>query len=283
MPLPSPQAETTGVALPRPWRPVVALLAVALGLGFPLIFALVLLANDPPITPDVLAELIALHLAIPWLLLRLIQFAYRASFATGDATLVVRSRGLTIEIPLAAIASVSPWRFPFPLPGFTLELRSGRKLSHALATPDLARLVGAIRGSEEEPQSGAVAWAAAKHAWGSSRWYHGPLKILGFGLFPTAVLFRVDQIITYGGTFGQYYLAGPGPYFESFLTYWGAVSGYLIVYAGTWRSAAEVSSLAATAVRPARAAACRRLAERACQVAYYGGVPLLLGLRFLPY
>jgi hypothetical protein len=49
-----------------------------------------------------------------------------------------------------------------------------------------------------------------------------------------------------------------------------------------WRGLAEAACLVAAHVAPARATAVRRAAEVACQVGYYGGVPVLLVLRFLP-
>ena len=42
-------------------------------------------------------------------------------------------------------------------------------------------------------------------------------------------------------------------------------------------------ALGAAWVAPARAARVRRAVEVSCRVLYYGGVPVLLGLRFAPW
>jgi len=55
-----------------------------------------------------------------------------------------------------------------------------------------------------------------------------------------------------------------------------------VLYASVWRGLAEGTALLGACVAPARAAGVRRAAEIVCQVAYYGGVPVLLLLRFLP-
>ncbi len=57
---------------------------------------------------------------------------------------------------------------------------------------------------------------------------------------------------------------------------------YLLLYASVWRGVAEGVALLTAWVASAHAIAVRRAVEIACQVLYYAGVPVLLGLRFLP-
>jgi len=96
------------------------------------------------------------------------------------------------------------------------------------------------------------------------------------------VLFNAHQHIAYGGLLGEYYLLGLGSYVETFAVHWLTVTIYLVLYASVWRGVAEGGCLLAACVAPARAAGVRRAAEIGCRVAYYGGVPVLLVLRFLP-
>jgi len=96
------------------------------------------------------------------------------------------------------------------------------------------------------------------------------------------VLFNAHQHIAYGGLLGEYYLLGLGSYLRTFAVHWLTLTIYLVLYASVWRGLAEGMALLAACVAPARAAAVRRAAEIVCQVAYYGGVPVLLLLRFLP-
>jgi hypothetical protein len=99
-------------------------------------------------------------------------------------------------------------------------------------------------------------------------------------LLPTLILFNAHQFIAYGGTFGQYYLEGIGPYLTSFAEHWVTLVIYLVLYAAVWRGIAEALAMAAAFVGPPQAIATRRIVEIVCRIAYYGGVPLLVALRF---
>jgi hypothetical protein len=55
-----------------------------------------------------------------------------------------------------------------------------------------------------------------------------------------------------------------------------------VLYASVWRGVAELIAFVAATVAPAQAARVRRLVEAACRLGYWGGIPLLLLLRFLP-
>jgi hypothetical protein len=110
---------------------------------------------------------------------------------------------------------------------------------------------------------------------------HPLVKFVLFALGPTAIVFNADQYISYGGTFGQYYLQGALPYLRTFLVDWGLVALYLVLYASVWRAGAELISWAAAFLAPARAGQVRVVAEYVCLIAFYGGVPVVLALRFL--
>lgn len=252
--------------------------------SMPLILLLLLLANDPPITPPVLLPLFAALVAAPALIAWSIERAYDARWEIFGDALVVAQRRLRHEIPFAAVAKVQPWTFPLPGPGFTLRTRSGR--SFRFHSPGLANLLETLAASGVDSARLAshpiVFYAAAKDGAGRRRWYHPIGKFVLFALLPTAPLFNVHQFIAYGGTLGEYYLLGLRSYLTTFFLYWSTVSIYLVLYASVWRGLAEGVALATAWIRPGRARIVRVMVERACSVLYYAGVPAIVALRFWP-
>jgi len=271
----------------RPWRIVAGVLTALAGLSLPVILLLVLIATDPPVTPPDLATLFAVLTVIPMMLASLVQRAFAAEIEVRGRDLVVRRRDLRLEVPCDAIASIGSWLVPLPGPGVSLRMRSGRGLRYVLQLRDPAPLlealaragVSAARGALNHPT---VVWAHARAEVAPWRWYHLLAKFGAFGFLPAAVLFNAHQHISYGGTFGQYYIYGLVPYLQTLGIYWGTIVIYLVLYAGVWRGIAEGVALMATRVAPSRAARVRRGIDTGCRLAYYAGVPLLLLVRFLP-
>jgi hypothetical protein len=272
-------------AYPPAGRWVAAALLLVAGASVPLILAAVLFASDPPITPPVLARSFAALTLAPALGAWLLHRAFRLEAEVGAGGLVLAGRGLRIEIPTAAVERAVAWAIPVPGAGFSLRLRSGRRFRYGLCAREPGRFLRAL-----EERAGVAAGAAAahpairyadakatNHPW---RWYHGALKFPLFALLPTAVLFNAHQYIAYGGTLGQYYREGLAPYLATFAWYWVTLVIYLLLYAAAWRGVAEAIAFAAAWRGAAPAVAARRAVERACSVAYYGGVPVLLALRF---
>ena len=293
--MPSPALATTaapatlrGHAYGR-WTRFLAATLIALGgASLPAILALVVLANDPPVTPPVLFRLLAFFAIAPALAAGLIRRAVAADVELREADLVVRRRDFVLEIPRAALARVAAWRLPLPGPGATLWMRSGRRLSHGLATADpTPLLLGLAEDGIETAHAAAahptVVYARARAALPPWRWWHYVLKYPVLALAPTAVLFYTHQSIAFGGPFGEYYLLGPVPYFRDAAVHWATVTAYLVLYASAWRAAAEAIAWLAATVAPSRAARVRRAVEGTCRAAYYAGVPLLLVLRYLPW
>jgi hypothetical protein len=216
----------------------------------------------------------------------LIRRTNAARVELADTGVVLRRTALVVEIPYAALARVAPWTVPLPGPGVSFWLRSGRRLRYAVEVADpvglLQRLLpvaaDAARPALTHPT---VVYAQAAAAMPARRWYHYLWKFGVFGLAPTAILFNAHQHIAYGGTLGEYYLFGLGAYARTFAVYWLTVTIYLALFASLWRGMAEAAALAAAWVAPSHAAKVRPVAERFCQLFYYGGVPALLAARFL--
>lgn len=271
-----------------PWaRAAAALLAVAAALGLALLGAASLLANDPPVTPPVLVQAFALYVALPAYAASRIAHHFAAEVSVRVPDLIVERRGQRVEIPLASIERVRAWRLPLPTPGFTIDLRSGRRLPFAIALRDSSPLLRALDllrvGGASEALEGTLAdWMSARGELEPPSRARRLWKFPGFALLPTALLFNVHQQISYGGLLGEYHLLGLGAWLRTFATYWAATTVYLLIWAACWRVLAELACYGIARVSPSRTEGARRAAERACGVAYYAGVPLLLLLRFLP-
>jgi hypothetical protein len=269
-----------------PWRLLSAALTFVGGCSMPLILTAVLLASDPPVTPPVLWRMFAILTLAPILGSWLLGQYLAADTDVELDRLVLRQRGLRVEIPADAIVAIRPWAIPLPGPGFSLRLRSGRRFKYGLDADDASGLLRALaERSEVAPAAVAarhpvVLYAGARRSMPGRRWVHLLFKFPIFALLPTLILFNAHQHIAYGGTFGQYYLEGLGPYVASFAEHWITLVIYLVLYAAVWRGIAEGVAMAAAFVAPPRAVGVRRGVEIACRILYYGGVPILLALRF---
>lgn len=270
------EAAAQTVRLFRPgWRWLAAaLVGISRGV-LPWILWRVWTATDPPITPPLLAEMLLVVWALPgaaaWLIGR--AFAVRARVTPDGLELLHAAR--TVPLPRDRIAGVRPWRVPLPDPGVTVALSDGRRL--ALAARDPSPLVAAL--APALPRHPLLCWAAARPPAPTWRYYLG--RYVLFALLPAGVLFNTHQQIAYGGFLGQYYLVGLRAWLGTAAIYWATIAAYLLLYASVWRAVAEAVTLAAAPLAPAYAGVVRRTAERVDQVAFYGGVPLLLALRYL--
>lgn len=262
----------------RPWRGLAAVLHGLSRVSLPWILWRVLTANDPPITPPLLAEMLLVVWALPgaaaWLIGR--AFAGRARVdADGLAIARGAQRGVVAR---ERLAGARPWRLPLPEPGFALRLADGRRPPFAVAARDPTPLLAAL--DPAAARHPVMVWAAGRRP-APGPWYFVGRYVL-FALLPAAVLFNAHQQIAYGGFLGQYYLLGLGAWLRTAAIYWATVGAYLLLYVSAWRGAAEGLALLAAVVAPARAALVRGVVERVCQTAFYLGVPVILVLRFWP-
>ena len=286
----APQLEAHGAAYSPVARLAGAVLVAASRSSPVLILLAVLWCTDPPVTPQLLARMVLALTILPAALALLLRRASAARIDVDREQLTIRRSHLQIDVPCGAVERVRPWAVPLPGPGFSLSLRSGRRLSYGVQIDDpRSFLLAMAERAGSAPAHAALAhpvlvWAhtRAAHEEGlRPRWQRWAAKFPLFGLLPTAVLFNAHQHIAYGGLRGQCYLEGLVPYVGAFGVYWGTTTIYLVLYAGVLRAVAEALALATTAVAPARAAGVRRAVEIAGRVLYFGGVPALLALRFL--
>jgi apolipoprotein N-acyltransferase len=226
------------------------------------------------------AALIALGL-LPALAALLLDRAFRAEVAVVDGELHIARDRQRVHVPIASIAAVVPWRIPLPAAGASLRLRSGNVFALALE-PAIATLLSTLAAAGVEvPAHPNLEYGAARRGFARRLWHHPLVKFGLFGLAPTAVLFRVHQIIAFGGVLGQYYLEGLRPYLGTLVEYWGITLLYLVLFACTLRVIGEGGGFAATWIAHGRARSVRAAVEGFCAIAYYAGVPALLAIRFL--
>jgi hypothetical protein len=270
------------------WRLVAgALVAVSRANLVGMVLAMVLV--PAPLEPAAFFRTIVLFSLLPALGAWIVGRALRGELRFTDGAVVLTRPGLRADVPATAVARVAPWRVPLPGPGFSIVTASGRRLRPGVQADDPRGALRALaeRGGIDVAEAAlahpAVVYAGARADAGRSRWYHVAVKFPVFALAPTAVLFNAHQHIAYGGALGEYYLLGLGAYLETFAIYWAATTVYCILGASIWRGPAEGVCLLAAHVAPSRAAKVRRAAELTCRAAYYGGVPILLALRFAPW
>jgi hypothetical protein len=281
-----PQAKVPIRAYSPLARLAAGLLVALSGASLPAILVLVVVATDPPVTPPLLVRLLLVLAAVPAGLGWLIGRACAGDVEIQPGALLLRRRHLRIEVPPSAIAGVEPWRIPLPGPGLSLRMQSGRRLGLGIETRNPLPLLMALSEETGVPCArlaaahAVVRWADAKAKIPLRRPHWLFAKFVAFALLPAAVLFNAHQHISYGGTFGQYYLEGPIAYLRTLAVYWGTTAIYLVLYAGVWRGLGEALALISAYAAPSSVTRVRRVVELACRTLYYAGVPVLLYLRF---
>jgi hypothetical protein len=272
-------------ALSAPWRALVAFLLGLAAVNLPFSLVATILMTDPPVSPGMLVRSLLVFSVLPALAGRALLRTFRVAVSCSDGGLRMERQGLAIHVPCSAIASVDAWRLPAPGPGLSLGLRSGARLPVGLRTDDPDTLLDLLAGGGIDVTRARAHPTVVYARERARRRGRGALRLLVkfvlFGALPAAIFFNAHQHIAYGGSLGQYYLQGPGPYLETALIYWGLTSIFLVLYASVWRGLAEVAALVAAWIAPAWAGRVRRAAERICAILYYGGVPLLVAYRFL--
>jgi apolipoprotein N-acyltransferase len=254
---------------------------------------LVTISRVSPLVLLVLLMFFETRLANQWRLIRvfalvclapaiagwLIARVFTARFVIEGGLIVLDTRRRRFEIPLDSIDRVVLWSVPFPSGGIRLRLRSGEWLDRHIGLSDPASAAAALAAAgapiAHEPDS-----RAAVYATGSSGTGRSPARmILDFpvlALVPAIPLFRLHQWITYGGTFGEYYMYGFQAYAVAFAIYWATATIWLVLLAAALRAVVELFSLATAVVAPTLAPRMRRQTELAARILYYGAVPAFL-------
>ena len=223
-----------------------------------------------------------------WAVLRAFKAQARIEHSPQEnAVLVLDQRRQRIEIPLASITALRPWRLPLPGSGVDLQLASGRRWTRSLvlSRPQALRRALAAAGVPMQFE-GRLDTALADHAETRAaaaypRFDSALVKFMLFPLLPALVAFRLHQVIAFGGTFGEYYTYGPAAYLIGLLIWWASWSIGLMLFAAALRIVIEIVCALVLALHPGRATGVRDALEWTGRLAFYVGVPGWLVLRLL--
>ncbi len=216
-----------------------------------------------------------------------LQRAFTARASIGNGMLILQQRHQRIEVPLASIVLLQPWRVPLPSSGVDLKLASGRRFQYGIACADPVALLHALADAGAPVLfSGARAAAIAEYAALRVRvrkpWLDHPLlKFLLFPLVPALPAFRLHQYIAFGGAFGEYHTYGLEAYLLGLLIWWAAWSIGLMMLAAVLRIVIEGLTLALLAARARNRASLRAALETGARLVFYVGVPVWLVLRMV--
>jgi len=202
---------------------------------------------------------------------------------SSAALLTLVTRAARIEVPLASIASIEPWKVALPRPGISLRLGSGRQFESGLALADPRSLVEPLAAAAGLPVAlanhPALLDAAARR---KLRFLSHPALILGaIPAIVTFILFRLHQLIMYGGLFGELYLHGWRRWLGTLAGVFLFAECHLLVFAAALRVLIESLALLSRTLLPDRIGVIRSVLEIAAAVGYCGGVALFLALRLL--
>lgn len=277
------------VFLPAPARLAAGLLRVVSCATLLAIAAVLVWPEAGPVNPLWLIRVVVSFCLLPRLAVLLLDRTFGGTLRVEAGSLVLEQRHGRVEIPVEAIAAIDPWRVPVPGSGVSLRLRSGRRWSDGIAMHDPVALLDMLVEAGGSPdllaaaRHPSVVHAHARSSGRRSSWHRPLLDFPVFALLPTLPLFRVHQIIAYGGALGEYHQYGLGAWLAGFVIYWATLTIYLMAYAAALRVPVEAFAFGAAVLAPLHARTVRRALDGTAAVLYYGGVPAAVVLRFLPW
>jgi apolipoprotein N-acyltransferase len=258
-------------AYPRFWRGLVGAL-VALSRASPIVLLVLLLFFETRLTnPLRLIRVFAAACLAPALAALLIRRLFEARLEIAGGMLILETSGRRVELPLASVARAEPWRLPLPGPGVRLRLRSGADFPYAIEVTRPAPLVEAIATGDARtsalPADSSEEPGSRRHAF-----LRPLLDYVVLALVPAVPLFRLHQWITYGGTFGEYYIYGLEAYVLAFLVYWANASIWLVLYDAVLRAVVVMLATTVAILSPSHPARLRVALETIRGLFFYGGI-----------
>lgn len=227
-----------------------------------------------------IAVLFVLPEAIAWCLL--MAFSAQASLANGR---LVLARGTQrLELELAQVARLAPWRLPLPGAGVDLHLSGQGRWPYGLLVPDARRFCIALgHGAGSDGGAGSLfeVYTQARLALGRWRLDHPVAKFVLLPLLLALPAFHLHQRIAYGSALGEYYSFGLQAYLLAFSLWWAAWAIGVLLGATLLRTVIEGGSLLAAALRPGQASQVRGGLQSAAHAALYVGLPAWLLWRML--
>jgi len=285
----APQVDTVikVVMLTPPWRAVIGALRLGAGVGLLWLGYDMLARIGLQVQSLSQLWLFAAAVLAPAVAAWVIERAFVAQARVDGMLLLLDQRRRKIELPVASIAALRPWRIPLPGSGVDVRLAAGPWWTWSLAStrPRALQRMLAATGVPIQMEGGfanGLADLAQSRADARRRRLDHPLLKFGlFALLLALIAFRLHQIIAFGGVFGEYYSYGLGAYLTGLLIWWASWSIGLMLFAAVLRIAIETVVVLAMALRSAHAAAVRDAMEWLGRLAFYLGVPAWLAMRLL--
>jgi apolipoprotein N-acyltransferase len=272
------------VLLTPAWRAAAATFRLIAAAGLAWLALDMALRTGPQVQSLTQLRLFGAAVLLPMLAAWAVGRAFAARAVIEGETLVLTQRRQRIEIPLASVVALVPWRLPLPGPGADLMLVSGNRWDRGVAVTDPQALAAALAaaGSPLRFEARGRSRLARLRAAVERHWLdHGAIRFGLFPLLPAAIAFRLHQIIAFGGPFGEAYTYGIGAWLTGLLAWWASWSLGLMLFAAALRIGIETASVLALAGNPAEAAGRRRALEWLGRLVYYAGVPAWLGWRLV--
>jgi apolipoprotein N-acyltransferase len=275
------------VALTPLWRAVIGALRLCAGAGLLWLAYDMLSRIGLQIQSLSQLKIFAAAVVAPALAAWAIERAFAAQARVEGAVFVLDQRRQRIELPVASIAALRPWRLPLPRSGVDLRLASGPYWTRglALARPQSLRRMlaatGVAMGWEGRFARALADLAQTRADARRPRLDHALLKFALFPLLLALVAFRLHQVIAFGGSFGEYYSYGLAAYLSGLLIWWASWSIGLMLFAAVLRIAIEAIVAVAIGLRSAQVPALRDGLEWLGRLAFYLGVPAWLAFRLM--
>jgi len=271
------------VVLTRGWRIAAGLLRLCAGAGLAWLALDMLLRIGLQVQTLGQLKTFAFAVLLPAFAAWTIGHAFSAKARIEGGALVLDQRRQRIEIPLASITALKPWRLPLPRSGTDVYLAAGQRWPRGLAVADPVALQQALAAAGSPVPAGRSLSARMAHlrAITTRRWLDHPLvKFMLFPLLPAAVAFRLHQMIAFGGPLGEYYTYGLKAWLTGGLIWWASWSLGLMLFAALLSVIVEIFTVMALLLLSTdRAAVVRDALMWLARGAYYLGVPAWLVLR----
>jgi apolipoprotein N-acyltransferase len=268
-------------------RTLVAALRIGAGLGLAWLALRMALYDGWQVQSMLQLRLFGFAVVLPLILAWVSRGAWRASVRIDADALLLQSRSLRIEIPLASLATLRPWALSMPGPGVDLVLRSGRRLGFSIGIDDpLALLHAFARAGADVRWDSPASEGRARDVGARARagWPRLDHALVKFGLFPLLMslpAFRLHQHIAFGATFGEAYTFGVGAWLTGLLIWWGAWAAGLMLFAALLRMLVEIAMQLAARVPGVDVFAARAWLDGAGRSIYYLGLPAWMMVRLV--
>ena len=230
--------------------------------------------------------LVLLPLLLSWLALRWqrVRVEFIGSAATEDDRDVLRifRDKQSHQHDVRKIAWLRAWRLPCEGVEIAFNSSAQTSLNLSLDGKNALQLLQRLGESKGVAANASQLTACMSRIGARSAFFdHAAVK---FGLFPLLMAlpaFRLHQVISFGGTFGEYLTFGAVAYLQGLAIWWASWSLGLMLWAAFLRLISEVLLAILTALRPELAGIWRGEFELIARLLFYLAVPIWFAIRVL--